>query len=705
MKQRKGLIFLVALIFGGLFIAFTNTTPTDTASEQQRKLLTSIGDALENQHYSPKKIDDVFSEQIFKKYLEVLDGDKSLFLQSDIVELNKYKNTIDDEIHGASIEFVPSANKIFLKRVAECMTIYREILSKPFDFSVNESIASADKLNYANTEAERTERIRKSMKLYTLDRVIELQELRAKSIIDSVKNQSDELLQNEARQRVLKIMDKIYNKKLNIQKIEDRFNDFLNVIANYSDPHTDYFPPVEKRAFDEQMSNSFFGIGAQLREQDEYVKIVSLMNGYPAARSGEIAPNDIILKVAQGRGTPVDITGYGVNDAVKLIRGERNTEVTLTIKKEDGTIKIVTLKREEIVQDEGFARSAIINQNNKKIGYIYLPDFYANFDDPRGNRCSDDVAKEIIHLQAENVEGIVIDLRNNGGGSLYEVVKMVGLFIKQGPIVQVRDRDGKSSLLSDNNSDVLYDGPLAVMVNELSASASEIFAAAIQDYKRGIILGSTSTYGKGTVQRYVSFGNRVSNTRTDLGAMKLTFQKFYRINGGSTQLKGVEPDVVLPDSYEYLKIREKDNPIALGWDEINKANYDLAQDKFDYANTIKIANAKVSTNTSLSLIKENGKWLALNTEKPLSLNIEKNKADQKLVNSTVTQNNNLSRLKEEMNITVTKPDYPKYYENPDKQKGERYQLWLKNLKTDIYISTSADIVGIMINNQNVALKH
>jgi carboxyl-terminal processing protease len=360
------------------------------------------------------------------------------------------------------------------------------------------------------------------------------------------------------------------------------------------------------------------------------------------------------------------------------------------------------LKRDQIVQDESNARSAVVMENNHKIGYIYLPDFYADFDNPQGSRSSEDVAKEIVKLKAEKVEGIVLDLRNNGGGSLYEVVQMVGFFINQGPVVQVRDKDGKSSVLSDNNGSVLYDGPLAVMVNELSASASEIFAAAIQDYKRGIIVGSTSTYGKGTVQRNVPFGNPIDyrTGRTEFGAVKLTFQKFYRINGGSTQLKGVTPDVVLPDTYEYLKIREKDNPVALGWDEINKVSYQFADDKFGYENTIKLANNKIASNNSLSLIKSNAQWLANNNEKPISLNVDTYKAQQKMISTTVAQNSTITKLKDEMNISVTSSDYSKYFVNPDKQKGERYQSWLKFLKTDLYIQTTTNIVCDMITNSN-----
>ena len=410
----------------------------------------------------------------------------------------------------------------------------------------------------------------------------------------------------------------------------------------------------------------------------------------------------MIVKVAQGKDEPVDITGYDISDAVKLIRGNKGTEVRLTIKRQDGSVKVVTLIRDEIVQDESFARSAVVTENGKKIGYIYLPDFYADFDRPEGARCSDDVAKEIKKLQAENVSGIVIDLRFNGGGSLYEVVQMVGLFIKDGPVVQVRDKEGKSSMLNDKNSAVQYDGPLAVMVNEGSASASEIFAAAIQDYKRGIIIGSTSTYGKGTVQKNMPLGKRFDffSDHSEFGAIKLTFQKFYRINGGSTQLKGVTPDIILPDAYDYLKIREKDNPAALPWDEIAKANYNTWESNVDIDKLVAKENSVIKENQAFKFIQSNTAWLAKRNELPINLNLEKYKAEQKLVRLTVTQNQTLTKLTKDMNIKSMEADKDKFENNPDKAKGERYIAWLKSLKSDIYIKQTVDVINDMIATSN-----
>lgn len=702
MKSRKGILVLIAIAFGSLFIAFTGSNNSDDpALAQKKKLLSAVGILLEKQHYSPKLINDDFSKQVFTKFLDELDGEKNFFLQTDIAGLKKYETTIDDEIHGGDIKFSEAVGLIYDKRLAEITSLYKEILAKPFSFDVEEYYDSnTDKLQFPNTIEERKERWRKKLKYITLERYAELLEQREK-VINKDSAKSDQALEAEARERVLKVMNRTFEKIKIAATDEKRFSSYINVITNLMDPHTDYFPPVEKRAFDEQMSGRFYGIGAQLQEADGVIKIASVVAGYPAWRSGEIEANDIIVKVAQGKnGEPVDITGYEVTDAVKLIRGNKGTEVTLTIKKQNGTTKVVTLQRDEIVQDESYVRSAVLTENNKKIGYIYLPDFYADFERPDGARCSEDVANEIKKLQAENIEGIVMDLRSNGGGSLYEVVQMVGLFIKTGPIVQVRDKEGKISVLSDNNPSVLYNGPLAVMVNGFSASASEIFAAAIQDYKRGIVIGTTSsTYGKGTVQRNIPLGNILdyNSGRTELGAVKLTFQKFYRINGGSTQLKGVEPDILLPDSYEYLKFREKDNKLSLPWDEIKKADYQYAPIESLLNTTIETAKTKLVNNEVVNIINANAKWLANNSEQPSSLQLSAYKEQQKLIKSTVTQINNLSKLKEEMNVNVAAADKQKFYDNPDKSKGERYQAWLRNLKSDFYISTTAKIVSDMSN--------
>lgn len=707
MKSRKGLLLLAIISFGGLFFAFRTSGiggPGIVVTQRQR-LLTSVGSILEELHYSPKNINDDFSKQVFKKFIDELDGDKTHFLESDITSLKKYETTIDDEIHGSSIEFTPAVSAIYDKRITEVMALYKEILARPFDFTKDESTdGDPEKLPFAATEQERKERWRKKLKIYTLERYVDLIDTREKNKGEKdfvVK--ADTTLEREARAKVLKVMDETYERIQKTFKEDDRFNTFVNVITNLMDPHSDYFPPVEKRAFDERMSGKFYGIGATLQKDDNGVKIASIVTGGAAWKSKEIVVNDVITKVAQGKEEAVDIAGYDTQDAVKLIRGNKDTEVRLTLKKQDGSIKVVSMIREEVKQEELNVRSAVIMNGNDKIGYIYLPDFYANFEEANDHRCSEDVAKEVVKLKAENVKGIVIDVRNNGGGSLYEVVKMVGLFIKSGPVVQVKERSGKvdQNTWRDDDESVLYDGPLAVMVNEFSASASEIFAGAIQDYKRGIIIGSTSTYGKGTVQRQIPFGNRndLYSGRTDLGAMTLTFQKFYRVNGGSTQLKGIVPDIILPDSYEYYKGREKDNPEALPYDEISKVPYQPWQNNADFAAVVKKENDKIKSNASLNLLNSNLQWLAKNNETPISLNIVKYRARQKQVIATVNQNNTLLKSKEEMDVQAMAVDKEKFFNNANQQRGEIYQAWLKSLRSDMHINESVGVVSDLVHAQ------
>ncbi|SKA07558.1 carboxy terminal-processing peptidase [Sediminibacterium ginsengisoli] len=705
MKSRKGLLSIAIVLFGGLFFAFRSTTSvdTDTILSQRQQLLAAVGTLLEKQHYSPKDINDEFSRKVFNKYLSDLDGDKTLFLKVDIDSLRKYENTIDDEIHGSAIRFAPSVSNTYDIRFKQAVALYKEILAKPFDFTANETVVmNSDNLAYPATEAERKDRVRKQLKYYTLERFVDLQEQREKN-----KGQkdfvvkSDAELEKEAREKVLKAMDKRYDRIKSTFNETQRFSAFLNAITGEMDPHTDYLPPTEKRSFDEQMSGRFYGIGAQLAQDDYGIKIASIQTGGAAWKSGQLAVGDVIIKVGQGKADPVDVSGFATEDAVKLIRGNKGTEVALTIKKTDGTIKTIYILRDEIVLDETFVRSAVIGEGKDKVGYIFVPEFYADFEKEDGNRCSEDVAKELVKLKAENVKGIVIDMRSNGGGYLYEVVQMVGLFINQGPVVQVREKDGRSTILSDRQPGTLYDGPLAVMVNELSASASEIFAAAIQDYKRGIIIGSTSTYGKGTVQKSVPFGNRTDlySARTEYGAMKLTFQKFYRINGGSTQLKGVTPDIVLPDPYEYLKIREKDNPASLPWDEIAQAPFQAWQGDLPYETVVQKENAKIKQNPSLTLLNSNLQWLSKTSEEPASLNIDKYKQLQKQIRSTVKQNESLLKASKDLTVDAVQVDRDKYYNNPDKAKGDRYLAWLKALKSDMYIDETVKVLSEVVRSQ------
>ena len=708
MFNKKTLTLVLLILVVGI-VAFRTLRKGENPPTKQEKILHDVGEILEQVHYSPKLINDEFSKKIFSRYLGEVDVEKDVLLQPDVEVLrSRFETKIDDEILGnVSIQFVPAVGEIYKKRLAETEQIYKDILSKPFDFTVDESISQDyDKIGFPKDEAERREAWRKRLKYMTLEKysgLVEQQE--ADKNKPGFVKRSPEDLDADARAKTMRLMDRYYERlKVKISD-DDRFNMFVQTIVQAMDPHTDYFPPVEKRSFDELMSGHFFGIGATLKDDDGKIKINTLVSGSPASKSGKVDVGDIILKVAQGSQEPVDLGGYLVTDAVKLIRGGKGTEVRLTLKKTDGSTKVVSLIRDEIVLDEAtFARSAIVNTDKGKIGYIFLPEFYADFSTPGGRHCSEDVAHEVIKLKEQKVDGIVIDLRHNPGGSLLDVVQMVGLFVEPGPVVQVKDRDGRPQVLPAHDKSVLYDGPLEVMVDELSASASEIFAAAIQDYKRGVIIGSTSTYGKGTVQRPFALDQSQGpvNPDTDLGTVKLTLQKFYRISGGSTQLRGVASDIVLPDLFEYYKIREKDNPDALPWDEIAKAGY--APWKYAYdLNVIKgMSNDRLKNNAAFNLIHSDAAWLgSKESEKTSSLNLKKYQEEEKKLTATIKQIETLGKLPagSELNFAALPQDLAKY--DTDKTKADRFRQWIKDEKADIYLGEAINVLDDMISQKNL----
>jgi carboxyl-terminal processing protease len=709
-QQNKWKVFATVFLFGALFFAFNTFKKEDQESPElrQRKLLSTIGQLLESEHYSPRNIDDAFSKEVFNAYFKALDPEKNTFLQSDLDSLSNYSTTIDDEIHGATIAFQPAVSRIYAQRIVETKAIFNQVMDQPFDFNKDDSVLlNTDKMTYPKDEAERAKRWEMLLKYRTIERYASLIEEREKNKGKEkfvVKN--DSTLEAESRAYVKKSYKKRIESFEKTFTKEKRFDVFLNAITGLMDPHTDYLAPVEKRSFTEQMSGVIYGIGAQLTQDDFGIRIASIQPGGPAWKSGQIVVNDVIVKIAQGADEPVDVSGYETTDAVKLIRGNLGTEVRLTFRKPDGTFKVVSLIREKIVLDEGYARSAVIQNGEDKYGYILLPDFYADFEREDGHRCSEDVAAEIKKLKAENIKGIIIDVRFNGGGSLYEVVQMAGLFIDKGPVVQIRNKEGRSQTLYDETPGILYDGPLVVMANEFSASASEIFAGAIQDYKRGIVIGSSSTYGKGTVQRNVSFGKPLDSLgiQTEYGAVKLTFQKFYRITGSSTQKKGVVPDVILPDEWEYLKYREKDNESALSWDEMEKARYMVWPNNAQLSQVIQSTNLQIQKDTALNQYRKNLKWVSNQIETPVYLKLDKYQAFKKLVQEVSKQNEQVLKLKTPIKLAPIKVDYNKFYNNPDKSKQDRYQAWIKDLAKDFQLNESSKILAALNKKTTTIVK-
>ncbi len=704
MMSKKIIPVILVITTASLFLAFQTQGRSDYDNPKSKytKIIRTVGVLLEQGHYSPKKIDDNFSKLVLKKFIQDMDNDKNIFLQEDIDDFEKYRNKIDDEIHGAELMSFFAVNEVYLKRLNETAVLYNEILAKPFDFTKDETVLlDREKLNNPKTETERKDIWRKRLKYLTLDRYSTMLFDREKNKEkENFKYKADSTLEREARDAVRKQIERFFATKKTRDNNDENFSTFVNAITGTMDPHTDYFAPIDKRSFDEGMRGSFYGIGAQLKEDDGKIKIASLISGGPAWKGGELIVEDEIIKIAQGIAEPVDVTGYSTTDAVKLIRGaQKGTEVRLTIRRADGSVKVISLLRDEIKLEDTFAKSAII-KGDHKIGYIYLPEFYIDFANPEGSKCSEDVAKEIQKLKAENVEGIIMDLRGNGGGSLPEVVKMAGLFIEEGPICVVKGREDKPYQWKDKDKSILYTGPLTVMVDEFSASASEIFAAAIQDYKRGIIVGSTSTFGKGTVQRTIPLNpeseNPVFSNRNteDLGYVKLTLQKYYRVNGGATQLKGVTPDIIIPDKYEHLKFREKDNAAALPWDEIVKADFKPWTSTISNDAVIAASGIQIAKSSTFSKIKENNAWLEKLNDKEYSLNINKYKEEQKQLKAMAKELDDLYKMKKEMNVKNIATDTVVI--NAAKEKIEKNNQWLKILSNDIYIDETVKVMNTMI---------
>ncbi len=588
-------------------------------------LLRAINMNLQNAHYDPVEIDDNFSKKAYQLYIDNIDANKRLLIQSDLDEMEPYKTTIDDEIINGTYQFFNASLEIIEERTALTERFFEEILGQPMNFDKDEMVDFSEDIPYVKNEKELKERWRKYLKYSVLTRLYADQKAQEKSLSNADTSfipKSMDTLQAMAQRSVLKTHRDWYKRLKRLDR-QDRLAMYVNSITSVYDPHTNYFPPEQKEDFDIQMSGRLEGIGAQLQEKDGYIKITNVIPGGPSSLQGELKTNDLILKVAQEGEEAVDIIDWRISDAVKIIRGPKGSKVTLTVRKPDGSEKNITITRDIVVLEETYAKSLIIHdQDRVKSGYIYLPSFYADFQNPRGRFSWKDVKTEIEKLKTENVLGIILDLRNNGGGSLDDVVKMGGLFIDQGPIVQVKEKGRPAQILEDRYPGAEWEGALVIMVNEFSASASEIMAAAMQDYERAIIIGSKSTHGKGTVQRFLPLNRTLRDKDIpDLGSIKLTIQKFYRINGDATQLKGVQSDVILPDNYMYLETGEKEHEYPLSWDQINGVKYDKIKTAVS-DKVIKKSQLRIQNNSTFNLIEENAKrWEEQreNTSFPLKL--------------------------------------------------------------------------------------
>lgn len=690
--KKSALILMCSVLFGIASCSFLSKKDTDP--DRNKLLIDLISFVLEREHFDARDLDDEFSNEVYDSFIEALDPQKRYFYQSDIDELNIYLNEIDDQVKNKELTFFNLAHEKLKKRISEANDFYEQLLENPFDFTTNDSInLDYDNLRYVESKDEIIERWHKRLKFSSLNSFydkIDEQETALENDPDFEKK-SLEKLEEEAR-KITKSSIKEYFDFTNDLETKDWFSVYINSIVVAFDPHTYYFAPKDKDRFDISMSGKLEGIGARLSKKNDNIKIVEVISGGPAWRGEEVEVGDIILKVRQENETePVSIVGMRLDDAVSLIKGPKGTKVMLTLRRVSGAIEIVTITRDVVELEETYAKSSLVEKNNHLYGLINLPKFYFNTEDYKQRNAASDVEKEIKYLKEKNIEGLVIDLRNNGGGSLQTVVDIAGLFITKGPVVQVKRRNGSTQVLNDEDSNLLWDGPLVIMVNELSASASEILAAAMQDYKRAIVIGSKQTYGKGTVQNIIDLNRLYRNSSIgDLGAIKITTQKFYRVNGGSTQLEGVKSDIIVPDQYSYIDIGEKDQDNPLPYDKIDPANY--SQWKIaNYQEIIDRSRKRMKTNSQLQLIDENAKWISerRNTDN-YSINFDNYKND-------ITKNEEkvayFDKIKEyKSNISFKSLPNELALIEKDTVLGTKRSRWHKNLSTDVYIEEAINVL-------------
>ncbi|WP_312556948.1 carboxy terminal-processing peptidase [Empedobacter brevis] len=685
----------------------------DTDEEKEKLIVKNTRNTLTYLHYKPATIDDKFSENVFNKYLEYIDPSKRFLLQSDYDLFKKDYHNLDDYYKSENLKFYNSTADTIYKRIAEAEKYSMDALSKPFDFNQKENFNVDYKTSkYAKDKNEAKDLWRKYLKYNVMLEIVSMQdELKGekkdtidtkkplKAVKDPLADKDKKKITKEtpfaevekiAREEVKDLISD-YFRRIKQTKRENYFSIYMNSFTEQYDPHTTYFSPTSKEDFDFEMSGQMEGIGAKLQDKKGYATIAELVIGGPAWKNGKLEVGDQIIKVAQGKNEEAkNIVGMILSDAIRLIRGKKGTEVLLTVKKKDGSQQTISLIRDVIEYDEVFARSSVItDEKGDKYGMIYLPEFYTPMGKEGGRYPSDDIKKEIEILKKENIKGLIFDVRNNGGGSLEEVVKISGLFIKQGPIVQVRRSDGMLKIHEDKDASIAYDGPLVVMVNELSASASEIFAAAMQDYGRAVIVGSPQTFGKGTVQTILPLDRQQGSD--EYGAIKLTIQKFYRVNGGSTQLKGVQSDISLVDQFTYEDISEAARPEALNWDQIKPLVIVQWPTTFDLAKIKANSKARLENNAHLNLMNESFKFIkSMEETKEIPLNLTDYKAYRKTREDKIKKFEALDKYKNSFKFSMNQNDLATT--KTDTVLKAKRDNWFKGMQKDFYLNEAVNVL-------------
>ncbi len=684
----------------------------DTDEEREKLIVKNTRNTLTYLHYKPATVDDKFSENVFNKYLEYIDPSKRFLLQSDYDLFKKDYHNLDDYYKSENLGFYNSTVDTIYKRIADAEKYSMDALSKPFDFNQKENFNIDYKTSkFAKDKNESKDLWRKYLKYNVMLEIISMQdELKGqkKDTLDnssSIKPIKDPLadekkkitkdtpfaeVEKMAREEVKDLISD-YFRRIKQTKRENYFSIYMNSFTEQYDPHTTYFSPTSKEDFEFEMSGQMEGIGAKIQDKRGYATIAELIVGGPAWKSNKLEVGDKIIKVAQGKnGEAKNIVGMILSDAIRLIKGKKGTEVVLTIQKKDGSQQTISLIREVIESEEVFARSSVItDEKGDKYGIIYLPEFYTPMGKEGGRYPSDDIKKEIDILKKENIKGLVFDVRNNGGGSLEEVVKISGLFINQGPIVQVRRSDGMLKIHEDKDNSIAYDGPLVVMVNELSASASEIFAAAMQDYGRAVIVGSPQTFGKGTVQTILPLDRQSGSD--ELGAIKLTIQKFYRVNGGSTQLKGVQSDIALVDQFTYEDISEASRSEALNWDQIKPLVIAKWPSAFDLAKIKTNSKNRLANNAHLALMNESFKFIkSMEDVKEIPLNLEDYKTYRKTREDKIKKFETLDKYKNNFKFTMNQNDLATT--KTDTVLKAKRNNWFKGMQKDFYLNEAVNVL-------------
>ncbi len=725
----KSTILIILLTVSGFYAAMN---PPVSFEEKEGMILDAVVRFMDAYHFSPETINDEYSQKAFDLYIDYIDNGKRFLTQEEVDQLKAYENKIDDEVNLRSFEFFEKSMTILEPAHERARNIFNELIEQDVDLNAGGSIQmNPDKREFAQDEEALRGRWKKMLTYDLIDRVndkledqkkkAEKKEVEAdpnaeetinlsKATEAEVKEEEEapktlEEMKAKAKEEMKESYEKWFESMDKLRR-SDRFETYINTLTHLFDPHSDYFNPKEKQDFDIRMGGKLEGIGARLSPDGEWTKVVEIIPGGPAWKGKELEQNDLIQTVRQDEDEEaLNIQGMRLDDVVQHIRGKKGTVVHLTVKKTDGTTKTIRIERDEVIIDEGFAKSLILDVPEviENIGYIKLPRFYDSFEGKVGNSCAKDVAAEIEKLKANNVNGVILDLRNNGGGSLRDVVTMSGLFIEKGPIVQVKPRGRPAYVYDDKDKTAQYQGPLIVMVNQFSASASEILAAALQDYNRAIIVGSNSTFGKGTVQRFVNLDEafKGEDKFKPLGNLKITMQKFYRVNGGSTQLKGVTPDIVLPNNYHYIETGEKDYEYPMEWTEIDPVEFDQSIYIVENMDAIKAnSNERVNASEDFKMVLKNAsrlKNVREDTEYPLELDAFSSKINERKI--AAEEFDSLYERKIDGLAVHNLPEDMTTLEN-DESKKARNDEWMEDVNNDFYLEEVMFIMRDMIKMNN-----